>query len=534
MKKLIVLYSICKADFLERTRRYSFLITMFITVYVAFYVIPTPDKYGKTLTLHLGVYRGIYNSAWIGICETLVAVTFLSLFGFYIVKGTIERDKATGVGQIIATTPISKFDYMFGKFLSNFIFLSFMAFIIGIVALIMQFIRAEDMKINLWNLYSPFLMIVLPMMALVAALALLFENIKFLRGGFGNIVYFFLWTGFIVTSIAVKGKSNVFIGAFSDICGVNIAGSSFKKALSGFSDYNGDLVIGTSPELANKALKVFHYNGINWTSEYIIEKIILILFAVILVFVASLLFKRFDSYVEKVTKIKKASRTEKEKGYDKKSFIAIPASKLTRPNHKYSFINVLKNELKLMLKGIKWWGYIVVLGVIIASVASRGNDANKIILSISMILPILIWSKMGTMENRFGTNQLVFTCENIIKAQFLAVYLSGVVVAVLINSGFFIKFVVTGNFSGVLCLISACVFVPAMAFALGSVTGGSKIFEVIYLLMWYMEPLNDMPYLDYIGVTKYAVNLGIPYVYGAVGILLLGVALIARKRRMVI
>ena len=35
----------------------------------------------------------------------------------------------------------------------------------------------------------------LPVMLVVAALAILFEAIPWLRGGLGNVVYFFVWIG---------------------------------------------------------------------------------------------------------------------------------------------------------------------------------------------------------------------------------------------------------------------------------------------------------------------------------------------------
>jgi hypothetical protein len=40
--------------------------------------------------------------------------------GFFVIKNAVERDRRTGVGQILATTPISKLQYTLGKTLSNF------------------------------------------------------------------------------------------------------------------------------------------------------------------------------------------------------------------------------------------------------------------------------------------------------------------------------------------------------------------------------------------------------------------------------
>jgi len=74
---------------------------------------------------------------------------------------------------------------MLGKVLSNF------AVMTAIVGLLIVFGAlgclwiAEDPRLDLWALCSPFLFITLPALAFVAALALLFETIPWLRGGFG-------------------------------------------------------------------------------------------------------------------------------------------------------------------------------------------------------------------------------------------------------------------------------------------------------------------------------------------------------------
>jgi hypothetical protein len=45
---------------------------------------------------------------------TVTVGLFLGLFGFYLVKGSVSRDCETGVGQILATTPLSRPLYLSG------------------------------------------------------------------------------------------------------------------------------------------------------------------------------------------------------------------------------------------------------------------------------------------------------------------------------------------------------------------------------------------------------------------------------------
>ena len=103
---LRALYHVARADFLERVRGYRFLIVLGLVTVVAFLFVPQDDA--SYITVDLDGYRGIYNSAWVGGSVALLASLYLALVSFYVVKGSVGRDVETGVGQIIATTLISK------------------------------------------------------------------------------------------------------------------------------------------------------------------------------------------------------------------------------------------------------------------------------------------------------------------------------------------------------------------------------------------------------------------------------------------
>jgi hypothetical protein len=82
-----LIFSTLKADFLERTRRPSFRLTICIAIYLGYAV-----NTGQIL-INLGGYRGIYNSAWVGSLMAIVINFFLGLVGFYLVNNAIGRDE---------------------------------------------------------------------------------------------------------------------------------------------------------------------------------------------------------------------------------------------------------------------------------------------------------------------------------------------------------------------------------------------------------------------------------------------------------
>ena len=113
MKSLRALYHLARADFLQRTRSYGFLITLGMTLYVGYFFIP--PNHSSYATMPIGSHRGLYNSAYLGSLMALLISPFLSLAGFYLVKNAIDRDIQTRVGQILATTTLSKPLYTVGK-----------------------------------------------------------------------------------------------------------------------------------------------------------------------------------------------------------------------------------------------------------------------------------------------------------------------------------------------------------------------------------------------------------------------------------
>ena len=194
MTSFRILFHMMKADYLERVRRYSFLITVLVSIFIVFKYLPSSNE--NYLTLSLNDIRGIYNSAWVGSAIATLASMLLSLPAFFLVKNAIERDVQTGVGQIIATTPITRWMYTMGKMWSNFVLLMSIVSVLIVSALAMQLIRGEDYSVDLVQLLLPFLYSTLPTMALVASIAIFFESVPLLRKGIGNFIYLILW-GFL-------------------------------------------------------------------------------------------------------------------------------------------------------------------------------------------------------------------------------------------------------------------------------------------------------------------------------------------------
>jgi hypothetical protein len=521
--RMRMIYHLARADFLERVRRYSFLFIMGISLYFG-YAAAT----GR-LVMRVNESRGVFNSAWIGGLMALVSTTFLTLAGFYVVKNTIERDRSTRVGEILASTPMSKTTYVMGKAISNFVVLTAMVLILPISGIIMQFWHGEDSHVELWKLLAPFLLIALPAMAVVAAIAVLFETIPWLRGGFGNVIYFFVWTAAL--TLPVVGAKN---GGtqFFDWSGLSVIWSSLRAAAKGPADHNG-FSLSLESSSAAKAASTFRWDGVQWTSSLVFARLFWVAAAIAITCVAALLFDRFDPS-------KGRWRGVAAPAGDALESVAAPrmptyVTHLTplaaRPVH-FRFGAILVAELRLILKGKKWWWYAVAAGLIVACAATPDASGRGMLLACAWLWPVLMWSNMGVREIRDQTSQLLFSAPHPIARQLPAVWLAGVVLALLTGSGFGARVLLGGDWRGLLAWLIGALFIPTLALALGVWSGSSKLFEIVYLLLWYVGPMHATLQLDFMGSAPGTAATGVPSLYFALTVAIAAVAALGRKRQL--
>jgi hypothetical protein len=454
--------------------------------------------------------------------------------GFYIVKNAVDRDRQTRVGEVLAGTPLSKVSYLLGKFLSNFAVLVSMVAVLALAAVAMQFLAAEDRTFHARALLSPFLFLALPAMAMTAAMALLFETFRFLRGGFGNVLWFFLWTFGItlpvVTELPQLDPSGLWI----------VYQSMVPAARAGIPGY----VDSFSLSVAAKSVRVaagFHWNGVEWTAGVVTQRLAWTAGAFALVLCGAWFFDRFDP----------ASSRRRSGARPRSEGAAAPAgvvleSATARPHiatsthltplasgalHAGAW-RLLVAELQLALKGYRWWWYAVAGGLLIAQFAAPLDVSRGPLLAVAWIWPILVWSALGTREARFGTEQLLFSCARILPRQCPAAWIAGILVAALTGLGAAVRLALAGQSAGVLAWAAGVLFIPSLALALGVWSGTSKFFEGLYTALWYVGPLNRAPGFDFTGSANGSQAGRYALIYLGVGAILVAAAFFRRARQL--
>jgi hypothetical protein len=512
-----VIYHLARADFLERVRRYSFLVMLGLVALLGY-----QTAIGN-LRLQLGQYRGEFNSAWIGGMMSIITTFFLGWFGFYLVKSSVARDRETGVGEIMATTPMSRPFYMLGKWISNFAVLMAMVVILVIFGLAIQLLRGESTGLDLSAYLSPFVFIVTPLMGLVAAVAVLFESIPFLAGGFGNVVYFFAFVTMIpFTMESEMIKTNP---ALEPLGMALLKEDMAEEVLQVFPDYDNSFMLGG---LETPITGTFTWHGIDWTPSTVGTRFGYIGLAILVTLFGALFFDRFDPSRGRPRQPKHSLSTlNPEPAPTHQPLLTVPLTRLHRAANRFRFVSVLAAELKLLLKGQRWWWYIVALGLIVACLVSPAETTRQFILPYAWVWPVLIWSSMGSRELRHNVQQFAFSSASPLWRQLPAQWIAGLLVTLTAGSGAALRFLIDGESTGLIAFFSAVLFIPSLALALGVWSKSSKPFEIVYITLWYLGPLNKTPGLDFMGAN----SAGYPEFYIPLSIALVTLAFLGRARQ---
>ncbi|TFH65376.1 MAG: hypothetical protein E4G91_02730 [Candidatus Zixiibacteriota bacterium] len=499
MNRLRILFELSIADFRERTRRYSFLVTMIGVMFFGYLVIT--GQY----TIEFGEYKSVYNAAWAGSLMAVCSTIMMAIIGFYLIRGSIKRDRVTEVGQIIATTQMSGGVYIASKLVSNIATLWLIVTSLAMLAFITLLIRNEAGGVNLWAFASPFFIISLPASIFVASVAVFFDTARWLRGSAGNIIYLFLAESCVLFGmLAVPFLDLASVAVFTDS-----ARSAAKTAFPGEKIGLVTGFVGFDSEMHFEAYKTFLWTGIDWTTGMLLLRLHWITMAFVVSGMAVLLFDRFDLAKNKYKRMRSIAK-ETTSGEVKETFHADtePAyDSLCPPEPRFKLIRMVNVELRLALKGYHWFWYAVAVGLIVAQCAAPFDIARMYLVPASMVWPLVIWSSMGTRESRYGTVQLLFSSPSPVRRQFPAIWISGLLIAAASVAGMILRAGIEGEWLYVATLMVAAFLIPTVSLAMGTLSGSKKLFEVTYLMIWYVGSIDRQTTLDLLGTSDESVSI---------------------------
>jgi hypothetical protein len=529
-------------DFRERSRSIGFLVTMLAAVWSAHVFLPANGS--NYATLQIGGHRGLYDSAWVGSLVAMMANAFLGFAGFYLVKSAIERDRRTRVGDVLAGTPLTKPMYTLSKTLSNFMVLACMTAVLGLSACALQWLRGEDHLVRPLVLFTPLVWVTLPYMALVAALAVLFETIPGLRGGFGNVVWFFLWAAGLAGS-SFGGLEAGRVG--NDPMGLQmLVPDMIRSGIAAFPAEHIDphsVSMGFSFDSHRTPMVVtFAWAGVRWTPQMIAARLVWAAAALVLALVAALPFDRFErghrsAVVARLAAWSSGRTRETDPVARERATVTRDPQTLLATLAKQPVVRgaglgtMVLAELRVMLRGMgrAWWLValaLVPLGLFVPLAGARVGVA-----AVAWAWPMLAWSSLGTREGRFGTQPLFASSPRPLDRQLVAQWIAGVAIAIALTGALGSRLAAHGEWSAAAQWLAGSLFVPALALGLGALSGTPRLFEALYMCLWYGGVLNRVREIDPSGGSATPGDFGTTLGFMAGTVLMLALGRAGRARR---
>jgi hypothetical protein len=292
-------------------------------------------------------------------------------------------------------------------------------------------------------------------------------------------------------------------------------------------DYSGGFSLGSGGETI---IGTFKWMGIQWTPDLLLGRFLFVMIAILLTLVSAFFFDRFDPSRSKPLRMKSIVPLPKPETAPISQMLSQPLhlTPLGTPANRFAFTHILISEIKLLLKGQRWWWYAVAAGLFIAALVNTPENVRAFVFPFAWIWPILIWSGLGNREIQHNTHQMVFSSAAPLMRQLPAQWLAGFLVTALSGSGVALKLISVEDKVGLLAWLSAALFIPSFALALGVWSNSHKLFEVLYVTLWYLGPMNKVASVDFLGANSNG-NIGffIPF-----SIALIVAAFLGRARQL--
>ncbi|GAA0229025.1 hypothetical protein [Cryptosporangium japonicum] len=463
-----MILAVAMAGFRERRRRPAYAVVLLAAVGLGYLAIPAPGSHWTIVSL--GGYRGVYNSAYTGTVAALAGALWLCVGGFFVVRTALAQDRATGVRELLVASRMRSASYLIGTFLGNFLVLASMAGALAVTAALMQLARAESTALSPVALLTPFVLLTLPVLAVTAALAVLWETVPGLRGGFGNVVWFGVaLIGMIAAQSATAPLGGLGTGLLTDSLRTAMTAQGLRPEEGAI----GFMYLDTAPT-------TFLWTGFPVTAGLVGQRVLLALGAVVVAVLPALWFARLSP----LRSSGGPQRAVPGQPQDSSSADAVAYSRGAEAARS-TFARLVLGEARVLLAGVSrwWWAVAAVLFVAAIFVPSRA------LLLASWGWPVLVWSRLGLRGRDVGVDALLAAAPRPV-ARLLAEWVAGVVFTAAVGGAAIVRSAPEA-WAGAL-------FVPSLALLLGLVSGVPRLFQALYLALWWCV-VNEFAFLDYLG-----------------------------------
>jgi hypothetical protein len=451
-----------------------------------------PDPSGRATSLAWTTADGrffasTYSSGYLAWAAAIVGSIWTSLVGFYLVAGTIRRDRESGVGAILAATPLSEPAYLAGKAAAHVLYLGVLS-LLAVGAAWVAFLRWGVGPFHPLAFAATWLLFTLPALILTAGLAVLFDVTPVLRSRSGLVIWFFLFAILVSGFNARDEKGRVVNPPRIDPLGMVTLEAQVARSLPEAVSISSGLIFQDKPFLR------VPWRGPEVTTADVAARVLSLFAALLPLAVSLIFFDRFDP-ARAGRRSRRGKAGPAAPAAEPSAFAAMAA--LGRPVAlDPSAARAVFAEARLAWdtgSPLKWPLLAAALAAPFLPAAAFPFGAAGMLLLLGVTI-----SEIAARERLAGTRGLVFAQPGVPASPVL--WKTGAILVVVLAFGLpcAARAAAQGPAVGA-AFVAGLLFTAGLAAGFGSLSGGGKLFLGVYTGVWYFA-VNRLPLADFTGL----------------------------------
>jgi hypothetical protein len=462
----------------------------------AFFWIPDPEGRAASLTWQLPggrVQAPLYTAAYVGFALAILSGVVLAMGGFYLVAGSVRRDRKRGIGAILAATPLSKAEYLGGKFAAHFAYLLVLD-VLALGAGLVAFVWHGTGGFTPVSFAGSYLLLTVPAMAVCASLAVLFDVTPVLRSRGGLVLWFWaflfglMWVPMNLVGLDVDSPRPIAMHRpVLDPAGLATAEWLVRGTIP--ADATG---VSSGHVVMSHPIERVPWPGVSITPGLVAMRAFNFLIALLPLVPAMALFDRFDPARARrkartagfFARLGRRVRRRLPEAAPDADARPRPAVTLTPVSPRPSAKAAILAEARLVWESASFVKWPLAIAAILAGLLP-GNFAQGAFLL--LLVPVI--SEAAAREGLAGTGALVFSQPGVPRSPVL--WKTGAVGLVVLALGapMTVRSLLVSPVRSLACL-GGLAAIAALSVAMGSLSGGGKLFTGVYLVVWYLGLSN--------------------------------------------
>jgi hypothetical protein len=477
-----------------RMRRLSTLFAVMAMIAISWAMIVDP-KTGASL-MAIEQTRVLYTSSALAMGSASLLSFLMALIGFFLVRGRMVEDIRSGIGCVIAATPVGNGLFLFSRWLGGVTYM-FALIMVAMCSIMVLHALRGDGPIQVLVYLQTYLLVLGPMIVFAVSAAILFDSVPFLMGKAGDLVYFIAW----MFQIAIVAKTEeMSAGSLSSWLLLDFNGMVSTIVVLKTHFLTNHFSLGAStfdPSIAPITLPVYM-----WSTQMFVLRLSTACLALTLLLPAIPLFHRFSP-----DKVKQSHARKRRSPLEILNAWTRPLAKQVQPLFMWSsksanFFGQVTADVALTFVNAPF--------AIIALVVLTGFSA---LLQLSALpgLTISAVAFWGVLISDIGTRDFQAAMEGMtgaVRGGAIRRYfrqLLATIVLVFLFTGVIIFRLGFATPMFALALVVGIISVGALANSLGTLTNTSKTFMSLYLFTLYVATQADKaPMLDIFGFNQVA------------------------------